>query len=400
VRRVAIIQRVLPHYRAPFFRGLYAALATDGIALSVIYGDHRPGTVPETVPMDEPWAIRVENRYLDVLGAELVWQPAWRVARDADLVVIEQANRLVLNYPLLLCRVLRRAPRLAFWGHGRNYQATSPSSLSERWKRALAARVDGWFAYTELSARDLVQQGVPPHRITVVDNAIDTSDLAAAAAAVTDADLARVRDALVIPDDAVVGLFCGGFHAGKELPFLVEACEAIRRAHPTFHAVFVGDGPERACVAAAAERHRWVHHVGAVYGPERAVYFRLASVLLMPAHLGLAIVDSFATGTPVVATERGNHSPEVAYLEHGVNGLVTSFSVDAYARAVVDVLRDPGLRETLRAGCAESARRYTLANMVARFSAGVRACLDGDPGSRRGGSRRISASRRARSRGR
>lgn len=373
---VAIVQRILPHYRVGFFRGLHDVLASDGIELRVLYGDHRPGAVPESVDIPDSWARKIENRYLDVLGAELVWQPAWRELGGAELVIIEQANRLLLTYPLILARYsIRRHTRLGLWGHGRNYQAGAGSVRSERLKRALVTCADWCFAYTDQSARDFASAGAPEDRITVVDNAIDTSSLAVALSALTAEELASLRTKLAIEEGAPVGLFCGGLHAGKELSFLIAACEAIRARVPSFHAVFLGDGPERAHILDACVRHSWVHHVGAVYGRERAAYFRIAEVLLMPAHLGLAIVDAFVAGTPVFATDRDNHSPELAYLRHGENGIMTPFSIDAYAGAVALYLEDDALQARLRAGCVASASRYTLENMIDRFATGIRACL-------------------------
>jgi len=42
---------------------------------------------------------------------------------------------------------------------------------------------------------------------------------------------------------------------------------------------------------------------------------------------------------------------------------------------VAGFLRDPALQDRLQAGCRESARRYTLKNMVDNFAGGVEACL-------------------------
>ena len=47
MRQVAFVQRVLPHYRHPFFDGLAKCLADEGIALTVYYGNEYPGTVPK-----------------------------------------------------------------------------------------------------------------------------------------------------------------------------------------------------------------------------------------------------------------------------------------------------------------------------------------------------------------
>ncbi len=371
--QVAIIQRVLPHYRIPFFRRLHGRLRGVGINLNLVYGQERPGTVPRTVSLQETWARRIENRYWQVAGRELVWQPCLGLARGADLVVVEQSSRLLANYPLLAMRRLR-GTRLAFWGHGRNMQSDDRQDWSERIKRATLGQVDWWFAYTGLSADVVAAGGFPRERITKVQNAIDTSELGAHLKACTAAEVGAARARHGIAGNAV-GLYCGGMYDFKKLPFLIAACEEIRRRVPEFSVVFVGDGPERGVVEAAAGRHDWMHYVGAKFGRDLAPYYHMSKVLLMPGLVGLAVVDSFVAGVPLFTTDLPLHSPEIAYLEPGVNGMMTAHDVDAYAGAVADYLRDGTALARLVAGCERSAAKYTMENMVENFARGIEQCL-------------------------
>ena len=87
----------------------------------------------------------------------------------------------------------------------------------------------------------------------------------------------------------------------------------------------------------------------------------------------------FACGVPLLTTESTAHGPEIAYLEQGVNGLMTANDVGAYAAACVRLLRDPAALDALRAGCAASANEYTLQNMARRFAQGIGNCLQGRP---------------------
>ncbi|MGB5053343.1 MAG: hypothetical protein WBO24_02990, partial [Nitrospirales bacterium] len=102
--------------------------------------------MPRTLPIDEPWAMRVENRYWSLGNQELVLQPVLKYVSGVDCVIVEQANRLLINYYLVLRRRLKRHPRLAYWGHGENLQAKSKHSQSERLKRPLLGQDDWRFA--------------------------------------------------------------------------------------------------------------------------------------------------------------------------------------------------------------------------------------------------------------
>ncbi len=371
--RVAIIQRVLPHYRLAFFRRLHRRLGDAGIELRLVYGQERPGTVPRTVHLEEDWARRIVNRYWTLGGRELVWQPCLGQVRGADLVVLEQSSRLLVTYPLLMMRRMS-GPKLAFWGHGRNMQSRDRGGLAERIKKATADQVDWWFAYTTLSTEIVAETGFPRERITTVQNAIDTSDLAAHLEACTpeEVDAARRKHGIV---GGAVGLYCGGMYDLKKLPFLIAACEQIKRKVPEFTVVFVGDGPDRSVVEEAAARHDWIHFVGPAFGRELAPYYRMSKVLLMPGPVGLAVVDSFVAGVPLFTTDLPLHGPEIAYLESGTNGIMTRHDVDAYATAVAEHLRDERDLARLVAGCARSAAQYTIERMVENFAHGVERCL-------------------------
>ncbi len=374
--RVTIIQRVLPHYRVAFFFRLRSCLLERKVELRLIYGQERTGTVPRSVSLDEPWARRIENRYLRVGRRELVWQPCFRQAFGSALVVVEQSARLMLNYPLLgLSRVGRW--KTAFWGHGKNMQSDAAHSWAERVKGATIGQVDWWFAYTNLSVQIVAASGYPRAQITNVENSIDTSELRAQIAACSYEEVSAVRARHGITG-RLIGLFCGAMYDHKKLPFLIEACLQIKAAVPDFSAVFVGDGPERQVVVDAAARHEWMHYVGAAFGRELAPYYRMSCVMLMPGLVGLAVVDSFVASLPLFTTELPIHSPEIAYLESGVNGIVTAPTVDAFAAAVIEYLIDAHSQQQLKEGCIRSAAHYTIENMVENFAAGIETCIRRD----------------------
>ena len=90
-------------------------------------------------------------------------------------MIVEQANRLALNYLLLAARPAG-GPRVAFFGHGANLQG-NPASLREHWRRILARTPNWWFAYTDGTADRVLSAGFPANRMTVVQNAVDTSGL-------------------------------------------------------------------------------------------------------------------------------------------------------------------------------------------------------------------------------
>ncbi|RMD61178.1 glycosyltransferase, partial [Candidatus Parcubacteria bacterium] len=316
---VLVIYRFLPQYRVEFYEQLREELHSNGIVLNLVYGKHKDSNALKRDEVDLPWAHYVPNRTVGVGRYELIWQPCWRWIRTHDLIVVEQANRLLLNY-LLMFRRRVLPTKLALWGHGLNLQA-EPDSLRNRLKRLYIKQCDWWFAYTESVKEIIVKAGYPESRITVVQNAIDTHGLAEAYAELTKAEVEAARQQLGLRD-GFTGLFCGGMYREKRLDFLVQVCDKIKQRVPEFQMLFLGAGPEAEKVQEAARRRDWVHYVGPKFGKERLVFFKLADVLLMPGLVGLVILDSFATQTPMITTNFPYHSPEIEYLQSGDNGLM------------------------------------------------------------------------------
>lgn len=372
--RVVIIQRVLPHYRVEFFNRLHSRLGAEGIDLTVLYGREKENTVPKSVSPGEPWFVEIRNTYLSLRGRELVWQSVPWVRLGADLIIVEQAIRLLINFPLQVARLMRRG-KLAYWGHGKNFQATSFGWI-EFAKRMLITKVDWWFAYTDLSASEIAAAGMPDSRMTVVNNAIDTDAFKSALSAITDEVVLNKLAALGLKGRCVA-LYCGGMYPEKRLDFLLDAAQLIREQIPDFELVMIGDGPEAWKIRDAATIHSWIKYLGPVFDSDRAVYFKMAKILLMPGLVGLAIVDAFVAGCPMATTDNGIHSPEIAYLRDGVNGLMSADSVESFSAMVVTALRDETRMIQLKAGCEKSANEISLNSMVDRFATGVVNCLLG-----------------------
>jgi glycosyltransferase involved in cell wall biosynthesis len=101
----------------------------------------------------------------------------------------------------------------------------------------------------------------------------------------------------------------------------------------------------------------------------------MADIFLLAGTAGLAIVDSFAAGLPVIATRLTTHSPEIGYLSDGENGKITAHSAAALADAAVETLTNPTLLATLRRGAQVAGSQYTIEAMIENFRAGIKQCL-------------------------
>ena len=95
--------------------------------------------------------------------------------------------------------------------------------------------------------------------------------------------------------------------------------------------------------------------------------------------VGLGILDSFALGIPMVTTDCKIHSPEIAYLDSGRNGLMVADSEEAFIEGVERLLKNDELREKMVSACEVDTHRYSLDKMVENFTDGILSALNQRP---------------------
>ena len=370
--RVLIVQSVMKHYRVPFFTALHAALQRDGIDLTVAYSDpnRTHSSRGDNAELPKTLGRHVKGYWL---ADRLLYQPIWREVARADLVIVGPEIKYLIN-PILLLMSMLRMKTVAFWGLGPNMHPDR-SPLAERIKGRFFTKVDWWFAYTDSVAEYLRKRGMPANRITNVQNSTDTADLRRLMNEIPDGDVFAAKEILTGSGESVIGLYCGLMGEIKALPLLLDAARIVNKQYPQFHLVLIGNGPDRLWLEKAVSGDPWIHYLGSKYGRESALYYKMADVFMLAGTAGLAVVDSFAAGLPLLATRLATHPPEISYLAEGENGRLVPHDAEAFAAAVVEVLSNPALMTKLRRGARESGSQYTMEAMVENFRFGVHACL-------------------------
>ena len=371
-KKVTIVQRRLTHYRVAFFQSLRKVLEEREIELQLLIG---VGTQEEKEKNDSgniSWAKQIATKYF--FKNKLCWQPIHKYLSNSDLVIVTQENTHLAN---LLMILIPRKFRLAFWGHGANLQSQHPNGIRERYKRWTTKRVDWWFAYSQLSAKLILETGFPAGQLTVVNNSIDTADFYHQLGLVSSAEIQSIKSSLGMTS-GFVGVYIGSLYAVKRLNFLFSAAESIRNKLPTFNLLIIGDGPERCRVESFCEKHSWAHWTGALHGRKKAQHIASADVMLNPGAVGLGILDSFASQVPILTTDCKTHGPEIAYMENWSNGVMTSNSIDEYVKTAIKLLGSPESLNILRNGCKVSAELFTVKNMVNNFANGISSALSND----------------------
>lgn len=370
--RVAIIHPWFPQYRESFFSQLQSSCAEASIDLHVFHGDPPPEWNERGDSVTGELAVRLPTNFVSMGGRSLGLKSLATFHRNGpyDLVILEQAIRNLETYRILLNP--RYRGKIAWWGHGKTY-TESKHALEEHFK-SLLTRLGCWFfAYTDGGVREVTARGFPSDRVTSVGNSVDSTKLRLDLASVTQDDVVDFRATHNLKGKTA--LFIGGLDDAKRLPFLLETVEAVHEQVPDFRLLIIGDGQQRTLVENFARSHPWCVYLGSLFGREKAIPMRASEVLVMPGRVGLAAVDSFVAGLPIVTTDWRYHAPEFDYLSSGLNAIVTDDSPVVYAGELADVLTSPTRLSDLKRSCLELADNYSIELMTARFLDGIHDAL-------------------------
>ena len=372
MNKVVIIQRTLKFYRLPFYNFLKRKLEENGITLVLIYGKD------DNIKFNDAaidWGIAIRNYKINLFGRSLYYQPVLQYIHDADLIIVEQASKLLINYYLWFLNLIGYK-KLAFWGHGIDFQNDNSNSISEFVKKIMTRKVHWFFAYTSLSKRVLETMGYPAERITTTDNTIDVEQIYEGRKKLYKKDLSKIKNQLGIQSENIC-LFVGGLYKEKRLDFLIESLLVVKKKIGDFQFIVIGDGPEKNNIVNIAVKQKWIHYVGFKDNKEKLPYTEISKLLIIPSLVGLSIIDSFVSGVPLVTTDAKGHGPEIEYLENGVNGIMTKNTVTAYSSSIIELLQSEEKRFMLVEGCRQSAKKYTITNMVNNFYSGLVNALNG-----------------------
>jgi glycosyltransferase involved in cell wall biosynthesis len=180
-------------------------------------------------------------------------------------------------------------------------------------------------------------------------------------------DVAEARSAVGLGHHTgPVLLYAGRITEHKGASDLLEAFETIRGERPDAMLVMVGPwgldaplpGPDSGVMVVDATP------------PERMpLWFSAATLTVVPSRyegFGLVALESLACGTPVLATDTGG-LPEV--VDPRAGALAPPRSPEAFARKALELLADPGARDTMSAAGLEVAARYSWSAVAAAYLA-------------------------------
>jgi len=211
---------------------------------------------------------------------------------------------------------------------------------------------------SDLAAKMCVDFGVPPFKVRVVPNGVDTSLFHPR----SESEREEIRKRYGFEGKVVFSAI--RIKRLKGVFVLVEAFSRVSKEVPDAKLVIAGGGMELPEAVKLAEKlgiSEKVNFLGPKPLPEVAELMAAADVFVLPSlseAFGLSVLEAMASGTPVVSTRTPGPS---AVIKDGVNGiLVPAGDPLSLAEAIVRVLSDGNLSESLRSNGPELARKFSL----------------------------------------
>lgn len=220
------------------------------------------------------------------------------------------------------------------------------------WQR----QVNRFVALTEFGRRKFIAGGIPAEKIVVKPNFLAT-------------------DPGIGAGDGGYALFVGRLSPEKGIETLLTAWERVGSHLPL---KIVGDGPLRGTVQAAAERLPQIAWLGRRNSAEVLELMRHAAMLVFPSRcyetFGRVIIEAYAVGLPVVASNLGSMSELIV---HGQTGLHARPGDPAdLAAQVIRIATNAQERDAMRQGArAAFESAYTAERNYAQLMAIYHACL-------------------------
>jgi glycosyltransferase involved in cell wall biosynthesis len=288
--KLAILQRVLPTYRAPFF-DLLAESCQGGLTLCA--GEPRLNESIETTRQLKS-AELTPARNIHMLGGALYmcWQSGlieWMNAQNPDALILEANPRYISSRAAIEWMKKRSRPVIG-WGLG-SPTLSDRAGIRKSIRFNFMSRFDAMLTYSQRGAEEYMALGYPAERILVATNAV----------AARPVQPAIMREPHFGARACI--LFVGRLQKRKRVDLLLQACADLpTNLQPRL--VIIGDGPERTALQSLANQiYPIAEFPGARHGADLTQFFEEADLFVLPGTGGLAVQEAMSHALPVIVAK-------------------------------------------------------------------------------------------------
>ncbi|PKO04900.1 MAG: hypothetical protein CVU41_14965 [Chloroflexi bacterium HGW-Chloroflexi-3] len=306
--RLAIQQRVIPAYRAPFLELL---TKQSEIELGVIAGAPQPGEMITIVNrldgVDYQFTKNIHLLHSKFYFCFQPQFPEWVKNWQPDVLIVE-ANPRYLSTPSALRWMKSQKKPVIGWGLGVP-KSSGPTSFFRNYSRTKFLKsFNSIIAYSEKGAQQYIQAGFDPENVYVALNAT--------AASPTNPPPNRL---IWNENYSPILLYVGRLQPRKRIDSLIQVCSQLpEKIQPDLW--IVGDGAIRSELEKlAAKTYPKTKFWGETFGEELDMIFNQADLFVLPGTGGLAVQQAMAHALPVIVAEGDGTQSDLVTDENGWN---------------------------------------------------------------------------------
>jgi glycosyltransferase involved in cell wall biosynthesis len=370
--KVAISQRIIPHYRIPVFVELASRKDID---LMVFFGQGlKTGSQVNATQITGFRAKKLFTIFLNYKGvygsSQLrVWHPSLMfhlIFESYDVVIVEPSTNFYNDiFIYLYCKLFRRK---FIW-----YESGSvPKEQRPKFRRMIDPILslfikgsDSFITYTSYADESLIRDfDINKKMIFRAQNTVDISGI--------DNEIIKYNPFITEKKEELglsgykVSMYIGGIENRKKINNLITATTNLNNAGIPAKTLIVGDGPDKELLISQMSAKEREHTVFAgKHIKDATLYILLSDVVVLPSAGGLSVIQAFACGKPFIGSVEIEHGGINDYVTDGVNGfLIKENDINDLQNVLGKIFSDEDLYNVLCKNAYVKSKELTIIKMV------------------------------------
>ena len=382
--KVAISQRIIPHYRVPVFSELSSR---ENIDLTVFYGKGlTKGSQVNANKINGFKSVKLFTimlNYKGVYGSSQlrVWHPflTFRLLfGNYDVIIVEPSTNFYNNiFTFIYSKIFRKK---FIWHESGSVPKEQRPKFRKMIDPILSIFIKGanaYLTYTSYADESLKRDfNTSVEKIFRAQNTVDTSNI--------DDEIETFLPEVDSKKKELelkgfnVALYIGGIEQRKKIENLIKAVTHLNNSGIPSKALIVGDGPDKEMLLNKLTTEDKANTVFAGKHIEDAtLYVLLSDVVVLPSSGGLSVMTAFACSKPFVGSEEIEHGGIKDYVEEGVNGyLVKENNIEDLVLKLKKVFSDPEHYSVLSKNAYKTSKEITIGTMVNGYENAVKYTLN------------------------
>jgi|TARA_B110000259_G_C13993907_1_gene393651 glycosyltransferase involved in cell wall biosynthesis len=370
--KVAISQRIVPHYRVPVFKEL---ASRENIDLTLYYGKgFKTGSQVNAQLMtgfNAKKLFTVMLNYNGVYGSSQlrVWHPFLLfhlIFENYDVIIVEPSSNFYNNiFTFIYCKIFRKK---FIWHESGSVPKEERPKFRKMIDPLLSIFIkgtDAFLTYTSYADHSLKRDfNIDSKKIFRAQNSVDTSNIDSEIEKFFPFVESKKKELGLIGFN--VAMYIGGIETRKKIDNLIKAVTKLNQSALPTKALIVGDGPDKEELIQKLSAVEKSHTVFAgKHVKDATLYVLLSDVVVLPSSGGLSVMTAFACKKPFIGSEEIEHGGIKDYVVDGTNGyLIKENDIEDLELKLMNMFSDPILYKKLCDNAYKTSKKNTVSNMV------------------------------------